>query len=130
MCLNQKLWRSQYAMSELRKLCSLVSFFFLQVLSDFIESIYAFGLLVTAFTVQITAIVLLFTPLLFLVFRKSPSRSFVIGISYLAILTRLLEPMLSPGGKLVAIMRDFFFPILHASQQGTVLKKQWKSKWH
>jgi len=31
--------------------------------------------------------------------------------------------------QIVAIMRDFFFPVLHASQQGTVLKKKWKNKW-
>jgi predicted nucleotidyltransferase component of viral defense system len=32
--------------------------------------------------------------------------------------------------QIIASMRDFFFPILHASQQGIVLKKKWKSKWH
>jgi predicted nucleotidyltransferase component of viral defense system len=31
--------------------------------------------------------------------------------------------------QIVARMRDFFFPVLHASQQGTVFKKKWKSKW-
>ena len=31
--------------------------------------------------------------------------------------------------QIVATMRDFFFPILHASQQGTVFKKKWKNKW-
>jgi hypothetical protein len=31
--------------------------------------------------------------------------------------------------QVVASMRDFFFPILHASQQGTAFKKKWKTKW-
>jgi len=31
--------------------------------------------------------------------------------------------------QIIAVMRGFFFPVLHASQQGTVLKKKWKSKW-
>jgi hypothetical protein len=31
--------------------------------------------------------------------------------------------------QIVASMRDFFFPVLHASQQGTVFNKKWKSKW-
>jgi hypothetical protein len=31
--------------------------------------------------------------------------------------------------QIVVLMRDFFFPVLHASQQGTVFKKKWKSKW-
>jgi hypothetical protein len=29
----------------------------------------------------------------------------------------------------IAIMRDFFFPVLHASQQGTAFKKKWKNEW-
>ncbi|RPJ28466.1 MAG: hypothetical protein EHM33_04365 [Chloroflexi bacterium] len=83
-------------------LFSLLFLFFLQSLSDFIEAIYAFGLLVTAFTIEVTAIILLFTPLLLLAFRKAPSRSFLLVLSFLAIAARLVAPMLSPGGKLVA----------------------------
>ena len=81
---------------------SILFLFFLQSLSDFIEAIYAFGLLVTAFTIEVTSIILLFTPLLFLFIRKPLSRSFLLGIASLAILARLVEPMLGPGGKLVA----------------------------
>ncbi|RPI93228.1 MAG: hypothetical protein EHM40_10575, partial [Chloroflexi bacterium] len=76
--------------------------FFLQSLSDFIEAIYAFGLLVTAFTVEVGSIILLFTPLLLLVFRKAPSRSFRLVLAAIAITARLVEPMPAPGGKLVA----------------------------
>jgi len=83
-------------------LFSILFLFFLQSLSDFIEAIYAFGLLVTAFTIEVASIILLFTPLLLLVFRKAPSRSFLLILSFVAIAARLLEPMLSPGGKLVA----------------------------
>jgi predicted nucleotidyltransferase component of viral defense system len=31
--------------------------------------------------------------------------------------------------QIVVLMRDFFFPVLHASQQGTAFKKKWKTKW-
>ena len=31
--------------------------------------------------------------------------------------------------QIIATMRGFFFPVLHASEQGTVLKKKWKNKW-
>jgi hypothetical protein len=31
--------------------------------------------------------------------------------------------------QIVATMRGFFFPVLHASQQGTGFKKKWKSTW-
>ena len=83
-------------------LFSILFLFFLQALSDFIEAIYAFGLLVTAFTIEVASIILLFTPLLLLALRKTPSRSVLLALSLAAILARLLEPMLNPGGKLVA----------------------------
>ena len=31
--------------------------------------------------------------------------------------------------QIVVLMRDFFFPVLHASQRGTAFKKKWKTKW-
>ena len=31
--------------------------------------------------------------------------------------------------QIIAIMRDFFFPVLHTSQQEIAFKKQWKAKW-
>ena len=83
-------------------LFSILFLFFLQSLSDFIEAIYAFGLLVTAFTIEVASITLLFTPLLLLALRKAPSRPFLLGLSMIAIAARLVEPMLGPGGKLVA----------------------------
>jgi endonuclease/exonuclease/phosphatase family metal-dependent hydrolase len=94
--------------------------FFLQVLSDFIESIYAFGLLVTAFTIQLASVLLLFTPLLWLLVRKTPSRAWMIGLGAVAVLGRLVEPMLNPGGKLVACGVSVgafmvLFPLLLAS---------------
>ncbi len=83
-------------------LFSILFLFFLQSISGFIEAIYAFGLLVTAFTIEVASIILLFTPLLLLAFRKAPSRSFLLGLSFLAIAARLFAPLLNPGGKLVA----------------------------
>ncbi|HEX8990210.1 MAG TPA: endonuclease/exonuclease/phosphatase family protein [Anaerolineales bacterium] len=81
---------------------SILFLFFLQVLSDFIQSIYAFGLLVTAFTIQLAAVLLLFTPLVLVFLRKPPSRPWLIGFACVAMLGRLLEPLLDPGGRLVA----------------------------
>ena len=31
---------------------------------------------------------------------------------------------------IVSKMRDFFFPVLHASQKGTIFKKKWKGRWY
>jgi len=83
-------------------LFSILLLFFLQSLSDFIEAIYAFGLLVTTFTIEVASIILLFTPFLLIFFHKPPSRLFLIGLTFLAMLARLIEPMLDPRGKLVA----------------------------
>ena len=96
--------------------------FFLQVLSDFIKSIYAFGLLVTAFTIQLASVVLLFTPLLLLWIRKMPSRAWMIGLASVAVLGRLVEPMLDPSGKLVACGVSvgafmLLFPLLVAARR-------------
>ena len=100
-------------------LFAILLLFFLQVLSDFILSIYSFGLLVTAFTIQLAAVLLLFTPLVLLLLRKPPSRTWIIGIAAVALLGRLLEPMLDPGGRLVASAVSvggfmLLFPILMA----------------
>ncbi len=83
-------------------LYAILFLFFLQVLSDFIQSIYAFGLLVTAFTIQLVAVLLLFTPLALLFLHRPPSRPWIIGVAAIALLARLLEPMVDPGGRLVA----------------------------
>jgi hypothetical protein len=32
--------------------------------------------------------------------------------------------------QIVASMRDFFFPVLHVSQRGTIFKKKWKGRWY
>jgi hypothetical protein len=42
---------------------------------------------------------------------------------------KLREENAAAINQIVATMRDFFFPVLHASQQGTVFKKKWKTKW-
>ncbi len=101
-------------------LFAILLLFFLQVLTDFIQSIYAFGLLVTAFTIQLAAVLLLFTPLILLLLREAPTRPWIVGTACLAMLGRLLEPILDPGGRLVACGISvgafmLLFPMLLAS---------------
>ena len=102
-------------------LFSIVLLFFLQVLSDFIQSIYALELLVVALTIRLTAVLVLLTPLILLFVRRPPSRPWIVGLASVAMLGRLLEPMLDPRGRLVlcAISVGAFmllFPILVASR--------------
>lgn len=83
-------------------LFSIIFLFFLQSLTDFIAAIYAFGLLELEFTIEVASIVLLFTPLVLLLFRKAPSKSFLFGLVVVAIAARLMEPMLAPSARLFA----------------------------
>src|SRR5512141_356281 len=104
-------------------LFAILLLFFLQALSDFIQSIYAFGLLVTAFTIQLASMLLLFTPVALIFVRKAPSRRWIIGMAAAAMLGRLLEPLLDPGGRLVACGVSvgafmLLFPMLLATTDG------------
>jgi predicted nucleotidyltransferase component of viral defense system len=42
---------------------------------------------------------------------------------------RLRDENMIVMDQIIATMRSFFFPVLHASEQGTVFKKKWKTKW-
>jgi endonuclease/exonuclease/phosphatase family metal-dependent hydrolase len=75
--------------------------FFFQLLSDFIEAIYAFGLLGTDIPPELGFIILLFSPIL-LVFRRKP----VLGkglalIASVVLLTRIVEVLLDTRGRMV-----------------------------
>src|SRR5512145_1964248 len=83
-------------------LFSILFLFFLQSLTDFIAAIYAIGLLELEFTIEVASIVLFFTPLALLLFRKAPSKSFLFGLAMIAIAARLTEPLLAPSGRLFA----------------------------
>jgi endonuclease/exonuclease/phosphatase family metal-dependent hydrolase len=82
-------------------LLGLFFLFLLQLLSDFIESIYAFGLLVTRFTIEIASVALLFAPILLLFFRRGLKRPALLALAYVALACRLVAPFLPLNGKLV-----------------------------
>ncbi len=126
--------------TELIILLAILFVFFLQALSDFIQSIYAFGLLVTAFTPQLAAALLLFSPVALLVVRGEPPRRWLVALGALAVLGRLVEPLLDPGGRLVAcgirvgafmLLWPFMLAVrtrrLETSHSGTVLG--WPAAW-
>lgn len=55
--------------SSLALLCAVFFLIFFQLLSDFVETIYAFGLLQTSLTGEIASVVLLFAPVALLCLR-------------------------------------------------------------
>jgi endonuclease/exonuclease/phosphatase family metal-dependent hydrolase len=81
-------------------LLGILFLFLLQLISDLIGSIYAFGLLATSFTIQVAAIVLIFSPLVLLIFRRGLGRRLLLGLATLGLVCRVAEPLLSPSGKL------------------------------
>ncbi|MDF1513917.1 MAG: endonuclease/exonuclease/phosphatase family protein [Anaerolineae bacterium] len=75
--------------------------FFLQLLSDFIESIYVFGLLSTGVTIEIISVVLLFSPVVLLVPHKGISKTMLLILAAGGLASRLIAVTLGPGAKMV-----------------------------
>lgn len=82
-------------------LSSIFFLFFFQLLSDFIESIYAFGLLGTSIPPELVSVLVLFTPLTLLFFRKRIPPPLLLILGELILLSRVLEPLLGTRGKML-----------------------------
>jgi len=81
---------------------SLVFLFFFQIVSDFVESVYTFGLLGTSVPPEIVSVLLFFTPvLLFFIHRPPPRRTALILAVMLAVI-RALEVTLNGSAKMLA----------------------------
>jgi len=68
--------------------------FFFQLLTDFVDSIYAFGLMGTGIPAEIVAVLLFFSPAVLLLRKKGISDWVFIFLGELVILTRVLEVVL------------------------------------
>jgi len=75
--------------------------FFFQLISDFIEAIYAFGLMGTSIPPEIASVLLLFSPLLLLIPRRAIGRSGLILLIILTLAARLAYPLFDTRGKLL-----------------------------
>jgi endonuclease/exonuclease/phosphatase family metal-dependent hydrolase len=74
---------------------------FFQLVSDFIETIYAFGLLGTNIPPEIVSILFFFTPLILLFFRRQLPYRVVLVLAAIVALAHPLEAMLNPKGKML-----------------------------
>ncbi len=88
--------------SSLALLCAVFFLIFFQLLSDFVETIYAFGLLQTSLTGEIASVVLLFAPVALVLARKGCSKTALALLGGVALLARLAMVWLGPGEKLIA----------------------------
>lgn len=82
-------------------LYAILTLFIFQLLSDFIEAIYAFGLLGTSLPPEIAAVLFLFSPLLLLLFPRGLGRRLLIGAALLMFLCRVAEPLLETRGRML-----------------------------
>jgi endonuclease/exonuclease/phosphatase family metal-dependent hydrolase len=74
---------------------------FFQLLTDFVEAIYAFGLLGTSIPPEIAAVLVLFSPLLLLFFPRGTSAITLVVLGELALLARMVEPLLETRGRML-----------------------------
>lgn len=75
--------------------------FFFQLIWDFVEAIYAFGLMGTDIPVEIVSVLFLFTPLFLLLWRGQLSLRSLTVFGMLMIISRLMEVMLSTRGRMI-----------------------------
>ena len=79
-------------------LFSIIFLFFLQTLSDLVETIYGFALRGLEPDINIVGLAFLFSPLLLLFFRKKISDRSLFVIGEIMIVSRLIEPFLKKQG--------------------------------
>jgi endonuclease/exonuclease/phosphatase family metal-dependent hydrolase len=82
-------------------LYSLILLFFLQLISDFVEAIYAFGLMGTSIPVEIVSILFLFSPLILLFLPRGLSGWPLVLVGELMLLCRVAETLLDTRGRML-----------------------------
>ncbi len=75
--------------------------FFLQLLTEFVAAIYAFGLLGTSIPAEIAAVLLLFSPLLLFLLPRAPGPLALRLLLWLVIGARALLPLLDTRGRML-----------------------------
>ena len=82
-------------------LYSILFLFFFQLLVDFVEGIYAFGLMGTGIPVEIVSVLLLFSPIAMLFFRRGLPRWVIVILGELMVISRVIEPLLDTRGRML-----------------------------
>jgi endonuclease/exonuclease/phosphatase family metal-dependent hydrolase len=82
-------------------LYSVLFLFFFQVAADFIEAIYAFGLMGTSIPVEMVSLLVFFSPLLLLAFPKRLPDWTLLLLGQGVIASRVVEAMLDTRGRMI-----------------------------
>jgi endonuclease/exonuclease/phosphatase family metal-dependent hydrolase len=80
----------------------ILSLFFIQLLTDFIASVYALGLLGTHIPPEIASVPLLLAPFLLLALRRAPGSAALHCLALCAMALRLAEPLLPTRWRMMA----------------------------
>lgn len=75
--------------------------FFFQLISDFVEAIYAFGLLGTSIPPEIVSVLFLFSPTFLFFFKGRIPKGFLLLTGGLVLTARVAEVMLDTRGKMI-----------------------------
>lgn len=93
---------NRQSLTALRPLLfALLFLVFLQLLTEFVAAIYAFGLLGVSIPVEIAAVLLLFSPLLLFLLPRGLSPVWLRLLPLLVLVTRAALPLLSTRGRLL-----------------------------
>jgi endonuclease/exonuclease/phosphatase family metal-dependent hydrolase len=116
--------RSQLTSNCLLKtiLYSILFLFFFQLVSDFVEAIYVFGLLGTSLPAETMCVLFFLSPVVLLLLRKGISGWPLVLIGEAALASRVVEVMLDTRGKMIVAGIGvgcflLFFPALLRSQR-------------
>ncbi len=82
-------------------LFALLFLIFFQLLAEFIEAVYAFGLLGTSVPPEILTVLLLFSPALLLLFPRSGPRALPHVLLSIVLLARILMPLMDTRGRMI-----------------------------
>ena len=82
-------------------LFAILFLFFFQLISDFVEAIYAFGLLGTSIPPEIVSVLFLLSPLILFFIRKRISQKFFWIIGGILLASRLIAPLLDTRGVMI-----------------------------
>jgi endonuclease/exonuclease/phosphatase family metal-dependent hydrolase len=82
-------------------LYGLLSLFFLQLLSEFVEAVYAFGLLNTSLPPELVTVLVLLSPLLLLLLPGGMPSGGLLALGELVVICRTAEVMLDTRGRML-----------------------------
>lgn len=75
--------------------------FFIQLITEFIEAVYVFGLLGTSIPNEIVSVLFFFSPLVVVIFGRRLTGNGLIILGELVLISRLLDPLLDTRGRML-----------------------------